>query len=92
MGPAAATVIGKIFQPASIEETDFALAQAASRLYRRSSPTRVEAACTLALRGPIRSPGFAHLRPTSDTGQDKTGHVPDEPEVGRGSAYYAGET
>jgi hypothetical protein len=38
---------------------------------------------------------YAHLRPILDTGQDKTGHVPDKPEADdggyvRGSAYYAG--
>jgi hypothetical protein len=55
----------------------------------------VEAACQLALRGPIRSPRYAHLRPILDTGQDKTGHVeePDADDGGgyvRGSSYYAG--
>ena len=65
------------------------------RLSRRFSPARVEAACQLALRGPIRSPRYAHLRPILDTGQDKTGHTPDEPEGDdggyvRGSDYYAG--
>ncbi len=52
-------------------------------------------ASQLALRGPIRSPRYAHLRPILDTGQDKTGIVPDEPEGDdggyvRGGAYYAG--
>ena len=97
MGPSTVTVIGKIFEAASIEEAGYDPALAVLRLSRRFSPTRVEAACELALRGPIRSPRYAHLRPILDTGQDKTGHVPDEPEADdggyvRGSAYYAGGT
>lgn len=97
MGPATVTVIGKIFEAASIEEAGFDPALAVLRLSRRFSPARVEAACELALRGPIRSPRYAHLRPILDTGQDKTGLVPDvsEAEEGgyvRGSAYYAGGT
>jgi transposase len=95
MGPSAVTVIGKIFEAASIEEAGYDPALAVLRLSRRFSPTRVEAACALALQGPIRSPRYAHLRPILDTGQDKTGHVPDKPEADnggyvRGGAYYAG--
>ena len=97
MGPATVTVIGKIFEAASIEEAGFDPALAVLRLSRRFSPARVEAACEVALRGPIRSPRYAHLRPILDTGQDKTGQVPDETEAEeggyvRGSAYYAGGT
>ncbi|TFD80618.1 IS21 family transposase [Cryobacterium sp. Sr8] len=96
-GPATVTVVGKIFESAAIEEAGYDPALAVLRLSRRFSPARVEAACELALRGPIRSPRYAHLRPILDTGQDKTGHVPDEPEADgggyvRGSAYYAGGT
>ncbi|GAB3536403.1 IS21 family transposase [Arthrobacter tecti] len=95
MGPATVTVIGKIFESAPIEEAAYDPALAVLRLSRRFSPVRVEAACALALRGPIRSPRYAHLRPILDTGQDKTGHVPDGPESDdggyvRGGAYYAG--
>ena len=97
MGPATVTVIGKIFEATSIEEAGFDPALAVLRLSRRFSAARVEAACQMALRGPIRSPRYAHLRPILDTGQDKTGLVPDGPasdEGGyvRGSAYYAGGT
>ena len=97
MGPATVTVIGKIFEAAQIEEAGYDPALAVLRLSRRFSPARVEAACALALRGPIRSPRYAHLRPILDTGQDKTGHMPDESESDgggyvRGSAYYAGGT
>jgi transposase len=97
MGPATVTVIGKIFEAAPIEEAGYDPALAVLRLSRRFSSTRVEAACELALRGPIRSPRYAHLRPILDTGQDKTGNVPDESEADdggyvRGSAYYAGGT
>lgn len=97
MGPATSTVIGKIFEAASIEEAGYDPALAVLRLSRRFPPTRVEAACQLALRGPLRSPRYAHLRSILDTGQDKTGHVPDQPESDgggyvRGGAYYAGVT
>jgi len=97
VGPATVTVIGKIFEATSIEEAGFDPALAVLRLSRRFSAARVEAACQLALRGPIRSPRYAHLRPILDTGQDKTGVVPEETssdEGGyvRGSAYYAGGT
>lgn len=95
MGPATVTVIGKIFESASIEEAGYDPALAVLHLSRRFSPARVEASSALALRGPIRSPRYAHLRPILDTGQDKTGHVPLEPESDdggyvRGSAYCAG--
>lgn len=95
IGPATVTVVGKIFETASIEEAGYDPALAVLRLSRRFSSARVEAACALALRGPIRSPRYAHLRPILDTGQDKTGHAPDKPEGDgsgyvRGSAYYAG--
>jgi hypothetical protein len=79
MGPSTVTVIGKIFEAASIEEAGFDPALAVLRLSLRSSPPRVEAACARALQGPIRSPRYAHLRPILDTGQDKTGRVPDKP-------------
>jgi transposase len=97
MGPSTETVIGKIFESASIEEAGFDPALAVLRLSRRFPPARLEAACALALRGPIRSPRYAHLRPILDTGQDKTGQVPDQSEGDdggyvRGSAYYAGGT
>jgi hypothetical protein len=96
MGPATGTVIEKIFESVRIEEAGYDPALAVLRLSRKFSPARVEAACQLALRGPIRSPRYAHLRPILDTGQDKTGHVeePDDDDGGyvRGSSYYAGGT
>jgi hypothetical protein len=70
MGPATMSVIGKSFQSASIEVAGLDPTLAVLRLSRRFSPARVEAACELALRGPIRSPRYAHLRPILDTGQD----------------------
>ena len=90
------TVIGKILQSAAIDEAGFDPALPAMHLSRHFSPALVEAACELALPGPIRSPRYAHLPPILDTGQDKTGCVPDEPEDDdcyiRGGAYYAGGT
>ncbi|MCY0905721.1 IS21 family transposase [Arthrobacter sp. H14-L1] len=94
MGPATVTVIGKIFETVFIDEAGFDAALAVLRLSRRFPPARLEAACQLALRGQVRSPRYAHLRPILDTGQDKTGHTSEpEPDDGgyvRGGAYYAG--
>ncbi|GAB3129012.1 IS21 family transposase [Glaciibacter psychrotolerans] len=94
IGPATVTVTAKIFETVFIDEAGFDAALAVLKLSRRFPPARVEAACALALRGPVRSPRYAHLRPILDTGQDKTGQVPQpEPDDGgyvRGSAYYAG--
>ncbi|MHC6595128.1 Mu transposase domain-containing protein [Arthrobacter sp. C152] len=97
LGPATGSVIEKIFESVRIEEAGYDPALAVLRLSRKFSPARVEAACQLALRGPIRSPRYAHLRPILDTGQDKTGHVgdPDDDDGAgyvRGSSYYAGGT
>ena len=96
VGPATAAVTAKIFETVFIDEAGFDAALAVLKLSRRFSPARLEAACALALRGPIRSPRYAHLRPILDTGQDKTGHTPEpEPDDGgyvRGGDYYAGGT
>ena len=96
VGPATAAVTAKIFETVFIDEAGFDAALAVLKLSRRFSPARLEAACALALRGPIRSPRYAHLRPILDTGQDKTGHTPEpDPDDGgyvRGGAYYAGGT
>jgi hypothetical protein len=96
IGPAATVVIDRVFESVQIEEQGYDPALALLRLSRRFSPARLEAACQLALAGPVRSPRYAHLRPILDTGQDKITHR-DEPvgdEVGgyvRGGAYYAGD-
>ncbi len=95
IGPAAQAVTERVFESVQIEEQGLDPALAILRLTRRFSPARVEAACQVALRGPIRSPRYAHLRPILDTGQDKILHAPPpgEDEVGgyvRGGAYYAG--
>ncbi len=95
IGPATTTVIGKIFESVQIQEQGIDPALAVLRLSRRFSPARVEAACGLALRGPVRSPRYAHLRPILDTGQDTTGpDIPvDATEDGgyvRGGDYYTG--
>lgn len=95
IGPSTAAVTVKIFETVFIDEAGFDAALAVLRLSRKFPPARLEAACELALRGPIRSPRYAHLRPILDTGQDKTGHTAEpEPDDGggyvRGGAYYAG--
>lgn len=63
---------------------------------RDFSSDRVEAACTLALTGPVRSPCYAHIQPIVATGQDKTAALrPPRTEPGetggylRGADYYA---
>jgi hypothetical protein len=89
-------VIDRVFESVQIEEQGYDPALAVLRLSRRFSPARLEAACQLALAGPVRSPRYAHLRPILDTGQDTITHR-DKPvgdEVGgyvRGGAYYAGD-
>ena len=80
---------------AAIKDSGLDPALAVLRLTRRFSAARVEAACQIALRGPVRSPRYAHLRPILDTGQDKLAEhrPPPEDAAGgyvRGSDYYAG--
>jgi len=96
VGPATKTVTDRVFESVPIAEQAHDPALAILRLTRRFSPARVEAACQLALRGPVRNIRYAHLRPILDTGQDKTGQsVETADDVGgyvRGSDYYAGGT
>ncbi|MGB3955205.1 MAG: IS21 family transposase [Brooklawnia sp.] len=99
VGPATVTVIDRVFESVPVEEQGYDPALAVLRLTRRFSPARLEAACQLALRSPIRRVRYAHLRPILDTGQDKTGPHPaadaDDGDSGgyvRGSDYYAGGT
>ena len=73
-------------------------ALAVLRLTRRYSAERVEAACLIALAGPIRSPRYAHLQPILATEQDKAAGLrpPREEPVEhggfvRGADYYAGD-
>lgn len=96
IGPATTTVVGRIFESVQITDQGIDPALAVLRLSRRFSAARVEAACQLALRGPVRSPRYSHLRPILDSGQDKTGHdsladrVDDVGGYVRGGDYYAG--
>lgn len=96
VGPATRAVTDRVFESVQVDEQAHDPALAILRLTRRFSPARVEAACQLALRGPVRNIRYAHLRPILDTGQDKTGQsVETADEVGgyvRGSHYYAGGT
>ena len=96
VGPATKTVTDRVFESVQVDEQAHDPALAILRLTRRFSPARVEAACQLALRGPVRNIRYAHLRPILDTGQDKSGQsVETADEVGgyvRGSDYYAGGT
>lgn len=96
VGPATRAVTDRVFESVQIEEQAHDPALAILRLTKRFSPARVEAACQLALRGPVRNIRYAHLRPILDTGQDKSGQIVETAaEVGgyvRGSHYYAGQT
>lgn len=99
VGPSAVIVVDRIFESVPVAEQGLNPALAVLRLTRRFSAERVEAACLIALAGPIRSPRYAHLRPILDTGQDKPGALtsrspdglPAEESGGyvRGASYYA---
>lgn len=96
IGPAAQIVTDRIFESVPIDEQGLDAALAVLRLSRRYSAERVEAACALALTGPVRSPRYAHVQPILATGQDKTAALRpprEEPdEIGgyvRGADYYA---
>jgi hypothetical protein len=97
IGPAAVTVVNRIFESVPVDEQGLDAALAVLRLSRRYSADRVEAACRLALAGRVRSPRYAHLQPILATEQDKAAGLRplrDEPvEHGgyvRGAEYYAG--
>lgn len=97
IGPAAVTVVSRIFESVPVNEQGLDAALAVLRLSRRYSAERVEAACRLALAGRVRSPRYAHLQPILATEQDKAAGLRpprDEPvEQGgyvRGAQYYAG--
>ncbi|MBB1058853.1 IS21 family transposase, partial [Dietzia sp. B19] len=98
VGPAAVIVINRIFESVPIDEQGLDAALAVLRLSRRFSAERVEAACALALTGPVRSPRYAHIHPILATGQDKTAALPPRtnPEQAggyvRGADYYARST
>ena len=96
MGPATKTVTDRVFESVQVDEQAHDPALAILRLTRRFSPARVEAACQLALRGPVRNIRYAHLRPILDTGQDRLATLgtprPEPSEEGgyvRGADYYA---
>ncbi len=94
IGEATVTTIDRIFQAVPVEEQGYDPALAVLRLSRRFSPARVDAACALALTGPVRSPRYAHLRPILDSGQDQARHLPEPADDGgyvRGGDYYAGD-
>jgi transposase len=96
IGPGAVAVIERIFESVAVEEQGLDAALAVLRLARRYSPTRVEAACRIALGSHVRSPRYAHLRPILETGQDKsappedTGDPVEQGGYVRGADYYAG--
>jgi len=94
IGPSALVVIDRIFESVPIDEQGLNPALAVLRLARRYSAERVEAACRIALAGPVRSPRYAHVNPILVTGQDHTRADEAQPvEHGgyvRGASYYAG--
>lgn len=97
VGPAAVTVVNRVFESVPIAEQGLDPALAVLRLSRRFSAERLEVACGLALAGPVRSPRYGHIQPLLATGQDKSAGLRpprEEPaEEGgyvRGADYYAG--
>jgi hypothetical protein len=97
VGPAAVTVVDRIFESVPVDEQSLDAALAVLRLTRRYSAERVEAACRIALAGRVRSPRYAHVHPILATGQDRTGPLRSPREAPaeqggyvRGAAYYAG--
>lgn len=94
IGPSTVVVIDRIFESVAIDEQGLNPALAVLRLVRRYSSDRVEAACRIALAGPVRSPRYVHLNPILTTGQDQARVDKAEPvEHGgyvRGASYYAG--
>lgn len=97
IGPAAVTVVNRIFESVPIQEQGLDPALAVLRLSRRFSADRVEAACALALTSPVRSPRYSHLQPILATGQDKSDLLrpprkepAEEGGYVRGPGYYAG--
>lgn len=96
VGPSSVIVINRIFESVPVDEQGLDAALAVLRLSRRFSSERVEAACALALTGPVRSPRYAHIQPILVTGQDRTATLrpprtePDEHGgYVRGADYYA---
>ena len=99
VGPSMTVVVNRIFESVAVDEQGLNAALAVLRLTRRYSAERVEAACRIALAGPVRSPRYVHLHPLLATGQDQMARLrpqQEEPveESGfvRGADYYAGET
>jgi transposase len=99
IGPSAVVVVNRIFESVPVDEQGLDAALAVLRLSRRYSAERVEAACRLALAGPVRSPRYAHLQPVLATGQDQAAGLrpPREEAVEhggyvRGADYYSGGT
>jgi hypothetical protein len=94
IGPSALVVIDRIFESVPVDEQGLNPALAVLRLARRYSAERVEAACRIALAGPVRSPRYAHVHPILATGQDQSRVDEAQPvEHGgyvRGASYYAG--
>ncbi|PZT86156.1 IS21 family transposase [Brevibacterium ihuae] len=97
VGPSTVVVVNRVFESVPIDEQGLDAALAVLRLSRRYSADRVEAACRLALAGPVRSPRYAHLQPILATGQDQAERLrpPREEPVEhggyvRGASYYAG--
>ena len=97
IGPAAVTVVNRIFESVPVDEQGLDAALAVLRLSRRYSAERVEAACRLALAGRVRSPRYAHLQPILATEQDKAAGLRPPRDEGvehggyvRGAEYYAG--
>ena len=71
VGPAAVIVVNRTFESVPVHEQGLDAALAVLRLSRRFSAERVEAACALALTGPVRSPRYAHIHPILATARTR---------------------
>ena len=77
IGPDCAMVVGGLFAIERLDDQAVEPALAVPRLSKRYSAQRLENACPPALRT-IASPGYSHIRPIPESGQDVTGEIPDD--------------
>ena len=76
-GPDCAMVVGGLFAMERLGDQAVEPALAVPRLSKRYSAQRLENAYSPALRT-IASPGYSHIRPIPESGQDVTGEIPDD--------------
>ena len=82
-------VVGRPFAMERLDDQAVEPALAVPRLSKRYSAQRLENACSPALRT-IASPGYSHIRPIPESGQDVTGEIPDDADGVEGRGDGAG--